>query len=71
MTADEFKTIFDDWFVPQGGRPLEIRTPNKFRWSRNNDGTKTLVQQDQTPYIVFPHPYVHYKKLGGKIENDK
>lgn len=68
MTADEFKTIFDDWFVPQGGRPLEIRTPNKFRWARNNDGTKTLVQQDQTPYIVFPHPYVHYKKLGGKIK---
>lgn len=71
MTADEFKTIFDDWFVPQGGRPLEIRTPNKFRWARNNDGTKTLVQQDQTPYIVFPHPYVHYKKLGGKLENGK
>lgn len=68
MTADEFKIIFDDWFVPQGGRPLEIRTPNKFRWARNNDGTKTLVQQDQTPYIVFPHPYVHYKKLGGKIK---
>lgn len=67
MTANEFKAIFDDWFVPQGGRPLEIRTPNKFRWVRNNDGTKTLVQQDQTPYIVFPHPYVHYKKLGGKL----
>lgn len=67
MSAGEFKTIFDDWFVSQGGRPLEIRTPNKFRWVRNNDGTKTLVQQEQTPYIVFPHPYVHYKKKGGKL----
>lgn len=31
MSADDFKKVFDDWFVSQGGRPLEIRTPAKFR----------------------------------------
>ena len=38
MSVDEFKKIFDDWFIPQGGRPLEIKTPPKFRRVRDNYG---------------------------------
>lgn len=26
ITAQQLKTIFDDWSIPQGGRPLEIQT---------------------------------------------
>lgn len=67
ITPEQYKEIFDAWAVPMGGRPAQIYTTPKLRTFRNNDGTTVTVPQEVKKTVIIPHPYIFYKKFGGKI----
>ena len=67
ITPEQYKQIFDDWAIPLGGRPAEIRTTPSFRTITDNDGITKIIVQEPQKYVVIPHPYIMYRKQGGKI----
>lgn len=67
ITPEQYKQIFDDWAIPLGGRPAEIRTTPSFRTIIDNDGITRTITQEPQKYVVMPHPYIMYRKQGGKI----
>lgn len=67
ITPEQYKQIFDDWVIPLGGRPAEIKTTPAFRTIRGNDGIVRTIEQESQKYVIMPHPYIMYRKQGGKI----
>ena len=68
ITPEQYKSEFDAWAVPLGGRPAEIKIAPKFRQVIGNDGKPYMIEQPQTKTLVIPHPYIMYRKQGGILK---
>ena len=72
ITPEEYKKVFDAWSLPQGGRPLEVvRIPSKVQTVTDNNGTVKTITTEPCTYVNIPHPYILYKKQGGKINDTR
>ena len=69
ITAEEYKTIFDEWAKALGGREATIRRiPERTEFVKDNLGNITEKVIPAKEFVIIPHPYIYKKKHGGRIK---